>query len=59
MVTDRQKVWMDRMDGRMHGQRKKSIPLTSSVDNNQVKSNGSFDFKKNSKKTLIQQFIKN
>ena len=57
MVPDRQKMWTDGMDGQMHGRRQKYIPLTSSVDNKQVKSNGNIDLK--TKKTLIQQFIKN
>ena len=47
MVPDGQKVWMDRMDGRMHGRRQKYIPLTALVDNNkQAKSNGHIDLKK-------------
>ena len=43
------------MDGRMQGRRKKYIPLISSVDNKQSKSNGDFILKKN---PLIQQFVK-
>ena len=50
MVTDGQEVWTDGMDGQMHGQRQKYIPLTSSVDNKQVKSNGNIDLKKKQKK---------
>ena len=49
MVTDGQKVWTDGMDGWMHGRRKKYIPLTSSVDNKQVKSNGNIDLKNKKK----------
>ena len=43
MVPDGQKVWTDGMDGRMPGRRQKYIPLTSSVDNKQVKSNRNMD----------------
>ena len=47
MVPDGQKVWTDGIDGRMHGRRQKYIPLTSSVDNKQVKSNDNIDLKNN------------
>ena len=50
MVPDGQKVWTDGMDERMHGRRQKYIPLTSSVDNKQAKSNGNIDLKKQQKK---------
>ena len=44
MVPDGQKCGRtDGVDGRMHGRRKKDIPLTSSVDNKQAKSNGNID----------------
>ena len=43
MVLGRQKVWTDGMDGRMHRRHHKYIPLTSSVDYKQVKSNGNID----------------
>ena len=46
------------MDGRMHRRRRKYIPLTSSVDNKQGKSNGIIDLSKKNQQ-LIQQFIKN
>ena len=61
MVPDGQKVWSqtDGMDGRMHGRRKKYIPLTSSVDNKQAIPNGNIDLKKKQKKQLTQQFIEN
>ena len=49
MVPDGQKVWTDGMDRQMHGRRQKYIPLTSSVDNKQAKSNGNIDLKKNKK----------
>ena len=49
MVTDGQKVWMTGWtDGCMDDA--KNIPLTSSVDNKQVKSNGNIDFQKQQQK---------
>ena len=59
MVPDGQKVWMDGRNGRTDAwTTQKNIPLTSSVDNKQAKSNGNIDLK-NPQKTLNQQFIEN
>ena len=59
MVPDGQKVLLDGRNGRTDaGLTQKYIPLTSSMDNKQWKSNGNIDLK-NNEKSLIQQFIKN
>ena len=59
MVLGGEKVWIDRRNGRTNAQTtQKYIPLLSSVDIKQAKSNGNIDLKKQQQqKKLIQQFI--